>query len=264
MAMILVTGGTGRLGRQVVPRLRRAGHRVRVLTRHTTQGEAGVEYLTGDLTRDEGVEIAIQGMEVVVHCAASTKFAENKMMLRNLVRAAAQARVRHLVGVSVVGADRVPVRSRVDRMTSGYFELMVQIERMIAASGLPWTTVRATQFFDAYLLVMRMLARLPVMPVATGYRFQPIDAAEVAERVAEVAAGPPLGLAADMAGPRVYTMRELVRSYLRAAHKRRPLLPVRVPGGAARAIRAGAILAPDRAVGRRTWENFLAETLGSA
>ena len=263
MITILVTGGTGRLGRHVAPRLRTAGHRVRVLTRHATEGEPGIEYLIGDLTRHEGVEAALEGADIVVHCAASTKFAENKAMLRTLVQAASRAGVRHLVGVSVIGADRVPVRSRVDRMTSGYFELMVDVERMIAESGLPWTTLRATQFFDASLLAVRMMAKLPVIPVPSGYRFQPIDAAEVAERMAELAVGPPAGLADELAGPRVYTMKDLIRTYLQATHKRRLLLPVRVPSGAAQAIRAGAILAPDRAVGRRTWEEFLAETVAA-
>jgi hypothetical protein len=67
------------------------------------------------------------------------------------------------------------------------------------------------------------------------------------------------GRVPDMAGPRVYELRELVHGYLRARHKHRPIVPVRPPGKAARAFRTGANLAPDRAVGRRTWEEFLAE-----
>ena len=66
----------------------------------------------------------------------------------------------------------------------------------------------------------------------------------------------------DLAGPRVYEMAELLRGYLRAGRKHRPIVPVRLPGKAARAFRAGANLAPDRAVGRRTWEDFLAAQVG--
>ena len=94
-------------------------------------------------------------------------------------------------------------------------------------------------------------------------RFQPIDAAEVADRLAELALGEPAGLTPDLAGPREYELAGLVRSYLRAAGKRRPILPLPLPGNAARAVRAGAIVAPDRAVGTRTWEEFLAHRLGS-
>jgi uncharacterized protein YbjT (DUF2867 family) len=109
------------------------------------------------------------------------------------------------------------------------------------------------------LVTARAMARLPVVPVPSGFRFQPIDAAEVAARLVELALGTPSGRVPDMAGPRVYELRELVHGYLRARHKHRPIVPVRPPGKAARAFRTGANLAPDRAVGRRTWEEFLAE-----
>jgi len=76
--------------------------------------------------------------------------------------------------------------------------------------------------------------------------------------MAELALGEPSGLVPDLAGPKIYTLAELVRNYLSAAGKRRPLIPLHIPGQAASAIRAGANLAPDRAVGKRTWEEFLA------
>ena len=81
----------------------------------------------------------------------------------------------------------------------------------------------------------------------------------MAARLVELALGAPAGLVPDMAGPRVYEMAELLRGYLRASGQRRPIVPVRLPGKAARAFRAGANLAPERAVGRRTWEEFLAD-----
>jgi len=79
----------------------------------------------------------------------------------------------------------------------------------------------------------------------------------VAARLAELALGPPAGLAPDIAGPKVYEMAALLRGYLRASGKHRPIVGVRLPGGAARAVRAGANLAPDRAAGGPTWEEFL-------
>jgi hypothetical protein len=82
----------------------------------------------------------------------------------------------------------------------------------------------------------------------------------VAARLVELALGPPAGLVPDMAGPRVYGMAELLRAYLRARRKHGAIVPIRLPGKAARAFRSGANLAPDRAVGRRSWEEFLALT----
>jgi uncharacterized protein YbjT (DUF2867 family) len=255
-ASILVTGGTGTLGRLVVRRLRDDGGDVRVLSRQRRQAADGIELVFGDLATGEGVDAAVAGTEVVLHCAGSPKGDEVKA--RHLVQAASRAGVRHLVHISVVGADRIPIASGIDRAMFGYFGSKLGAERAVAASGLPWTTLRATQFHDLLLTTVRQLARLPVIPVPAGFRFQPVDPGEVAARLVELALGPPAGLVPDLAGPRVYELAELVRGYLRARGKHRPILHVRVPGKAARAFRSGANLSPGHAVGHRTWEEFLA------
>jgi uncharacterized protein YbjT (DUF2867 family) len=254
---ILVTGGTGTLGRHVVPRLRDAGGDVRVLSRHRRSPGDGVEFVTGDLATGEGVQAAVAGVGTVVHLAGSANGDEEKA--RTLVRAASRVGVRHLVYISVVGANRIPVVSRVDRAMFGYFASKRAAERVVADSGLPWTMLRATQFHDLLLMVARQLAKLPVVPVPAGFRFQPVDADEVAARLVELTLGPPAGLVPDMGGPRVYLGADLLRGYLQAARRHRPIVPVRLPGKAARAVRAGANLAPEQAVGHRTWEDFLAE-----
>jgi uncharacterized protein YbjT (DUF2867 family) len=259
MSTILVTGGTGTLGRLVVPRLRDAGGKVRVLSRQRRESGDGLEFVTGDLATGDGIEAAVDGAETIVHCAGSTKGDEEKAL--NLVRAAAPG-ARHLVYISVVGADRVPVVSGVDRALFGYFGAKLAAEKVVADSGVPWTTLRATQFHDLSFLTAQQMAKLPVIPVPSGFRFQPVDAGEVAARLVELALGTPAGLVPDIAGPRVYGMAELVRGYLRARGKHRAIVPVRLPGKAARAFREGANLAPDRAVGKRTWEEFLAERAG--
>jgi uncharacterized protein YbjT (DUF2867 family) len=253
---ILVTGGRGTLGRLVVARLRDGGHAVRVLSRGAHQSE-GIELVTGDLSTGEGAAAAVRGVEIVVHLAGTAKGDGDKA--RHLVRAASSAGVRHIVYISVVGADRIPMAGAVDRAMFGYFGSKFDAERVIAESGIPWTTLRATQFFDLSLVTTRAMARLPLIPVPAGFRFQPIDAAEVADRLVELTLGAPAGLVPAIAGPRIYDMADLVRGYLEVAGKRRAILRVPVPGKAAAAIRAGANLAPDRAVGQRTWEDFLAE-----
>ena len=258
---ILVTGGTGTLGRLVVRRLRDAGSNVRVLSRRSREAEDGIEFMTGDLATGEGLEAAVNGVETIVHLAGSAKGDEDKA--RNLVRAASsQTRLPHLVYISVVGADRIPMVSRVDSAMFGYFESKLAAERIVADSGLPFTTLRATQFHDLILTVAQQMAKLPVVPVPAGFRFQPIDTDEVAARLVELILGEPAGWVPDMGGPRVYGVAELLRGYLRASKRRRRLIvPVWLPGKAARAFQAGANLAPEQAVGRRTWEEFLAERL---
>src|SRR5262249_42083769 len=258
---ILVTGGTGTLGRRVVPRLRDAGCTVRVLSRGSREGAEGLEFVTGDLGSGEGVGAAVAGTEIIVHLAGSGK--GDQVKARHLVGAASRAGTRHLVHIPVVGAGRVPVVSAIARAMFGYFAAKRAAEQVIADAGLPWTTLRATQFHDLTLLTVRQLARLPVLPVPAGFRFQPIDAGEVAARLVELILGAPAGLVPHLGGPRAHNPADLVRSHLSATHRHRPILPVWTPGGAARALRAGANLAPDRAVGHRPWEDFLADRLSS-
>ena len=257
---ILVTGGTGTLGRLVVARLRDTGCDVRVLSRRHHEAADGIEFVTSDLATGEGIQPAVDGARTIVHLAGSPKGDEDKA--RNLVRAASRAGAAHLVYISVVGADRIPIGSRVDRAMFGYFGSKLAAERIVADSGLPFTTLRATQFHDLILTVAQQMAKLPVVPVPAGFRFQPVDADEVAARLVELTLGEPAGLVPDMGGPRAYRVADLLRGYLRASHRRRLIAPVWLPGKAARVFRAGGNLAPEQAVGHRTWEAFLADRVG--
>jgi uncharacterized protein YbjT (DUF2867 family) len=229
-APILVTGGTGTLGRLVVSRLRDAGRDVRVLSRRSREGAEGIkaggegiEFVSGDLATGVEIDATVEGAEIIVHCAGSAKGDEDKA--RHLIRAASRAGARHLVFISVVGADRIPIAGAIDRAMFGYFGFKLAAERAVADSGLPWTTLRATQFHDLTLMTVRQMARLPLIPVPAGFHFQPVDAGEVAARLVELALGTPAGLVPDMAGPQVYAMAELLRTYLLGSNRRqRPII----------------------------------------
>jgi uncharacterized protein YbjT (DUF2867 family) len=199
----------------------------------------------------------VDGVRAIVHCAGSGK--GDDTLTRNLVQAVrSRGGTPHLVYISVVGADRIPVVSAVDRAMFGYFGFKAAAERVVTESGLPWTTLRATQFHDLILMVARQLGKLPVIPLPSGSRFQPVETDEVAAHLVELTLGDPAGLVPDLAGPRVYEAADLMRAYLRAAGRSRPILPIRLPGRAAAAVRAGATVAPEHAAGKRTWEEFLA------
>ncbi|MEU8119831.1 NAD(P)H-binding protein [Spirillospora sp. NPDC049024] len=249
---ILVTGGTGTIGRRVVPLLRDAGRDVRVLSRRAHESADGVEYVTGDLLKDEGIDAALDGIEIVMHLAGATK--GDDVAARHLVRAASRAGVRHLVLISVIGADSVPL---------AWLKTQLETERAVAESGVPYTILRAAQFHDLVLKVVQGMAKSPVVPLPGGLRFQPVDARDVAERLVELALDEPAGRVPDLAGPTVYPIGVLVRGYLRASGKRRATIPVRIPGKAGRAYRAGDNLSVEGADrGERTWEDFLDERLG--
>jgi uncharacterized protein YbjT (DUF2867 family) len=157
------------------------------------------------------------------------------------------------VYISIVGADRV---------TFGFVRAKLEAEQIVTDSGLPWTTLRATQFYDLILNGTQKLARLPMVPVPAGFPTQPVDAGEVAARLAELTLGEPAGRVPDMAGPQVLSFADLVRGYLRASGRRRPVLPVWLPG--LRRIRDGALIpepSADTLIGTRTWAQFLAGRL---
>jgi uncharacterized protein YbjT (DUF2867 family) len=250
---LLLTGGTGTLGRVVTPLLQDAGVNVRVLSRRSHESGDGIEYVTGDLLNGEGIEPAVDAAETILHLAGGANAKGDGDATRNLVRAASRAGVQHLVYISVIGADRMPL---------GYFRNKLDAERVVADAGVPWTMLRAAQFHDLVLTVMQAMAKLPVIPVPGGLRFQPVDSGEVAARLVELTLDKPAGLVPDLAGPKVYGMADLIRGYLRARGKRRLMMPVRMPGKAGRAYRAGENLSLEgAAVGKRAWEDFLAERL---
>lgn len=251
---LLVTGGTGTLGRLIVPRLVADGRTVRVLSRTPRDPGDGVEYVAADLRADDAdraVAAAVDGVGTVLHLAGGPKGDDEAT--RRLARAAARAGVKHLVHISVIGADRVPL---------AWFRMKLAAEEAVTGSGVPWTILRAAQFHDLVLRTATAMTRLPVVPVPGGLRFQPVDARDVAERLTGLTLGEPAGLVTDLAGPRVAPLGDLLRSYLTAAGKRRALLPVRMPGKAGRAYRDGDNLALDADLGTRTWEDFLTERLG--
>jgi uncharacterized protein YbjT (DUF2867 family) len=250
---ILVTGGTGTLGQLVLARLRAAGRDVRVLTRRDHRSVDGLEYVKGDLLKDQGVERAVQGARRILHLAGGPK--GDDQATRNLTRVASRADVEHLVYISVIGADRVPL---------GYFRSKLAAEQAVADSGLPFTTLRAAQFHDFVLTLASKMTTLPVLPVPSAIRLQPVDADEVAARLVELALAEPTGRVPDVAGPKVYELADLIRGYLRARGRHRLIVPVRLPGKAGRAYRAGENLSLDRSVGGRSWEEFLATRATSA
>jgi uncharacterized protein YbjT (DUF2867 family) len=238
----LVTGGTGTLGRHVVPLLRERGAPVRVLSRRSGD-------VTGDLLTGEGIAAALDGADTVVHLAGDGR--HDEQTTHHLVRAAQSTGIRHVVFISVIAADKMPL---------GYFRAKYAAERIVAESGLPWTTLRAAQFHELILTVGRALAKSPLVPLP-GMRMQPVDGRDVAERLADLAYGPPAGFVRDLAGPREYAMKDLIRGYLEASGKHRLTFPVRLPGAVGRLYRAGENLNLSADRGLRTWEAYLAEKI---
>ncbi len=201
MAVVLVTGGTGTLGRHLVPLLLAAGDSVRVMSR--TPGEGAV---IADLMTGGGLEEAVAGVDVVVHAATDPLRARRVDLVgtgRLIERLISNGRA-HLLYVSIVG---------VDRHALPYYKAKWAAEQLVKASPLPWTILRAVQFHE--LLDKAFTAMRPVLVTPKGFRFQPVAAAEAASRIADLVAQCPGGRATDLGGPEMREMDDLAMAWKR-------------------------------------------------
>jgi uncharacterized protein YbjT (DUF2867 family) len=198
---IVVIGGTGLIGSKVVEKLKQKGHEALAAAPNT-----GVNTITG-----EGLAGALAGAEVVVDVANSPSF-EDKVAMdffttagKNLTAAEATAGVKHHVALSVVGTERL--------QDSGYFRAKLVQEKLIKGSPIPYTLIRATQFFEFIRGIAQAGTQGDTVRVSHCL-FQPIAAEDVATSVAEAALAPPLNGMAEIAGPDAFPIDELVRRVL--------------------------------------------------
>lgn len=248
---VAVAGGTGTLGAPLVAELARRGADVLALSRGTpAELPAGATHRRIDLAGGDGLAEALEGVDVLVETAntAPNRGEELVAITRRLLGAAAEAGVSHLVGVSIVGCDRVPMP---------YYKAKVAQEGAIAASPVPWSLLRASQFHDLLDWAFGAAARRRLLPTGSA-RLQPVDVRVVATRLAEATLGGPAGRLPDVAGPEIRTLSELARAW-RAADGRR-LLPLRIPmaGRIGRPVREAALCDPAAAAGGPSFEEWLA------
>jgi uncharacterized protein YbjT (DUF2867 family) len=252
MEPILVTGGTGTLGRAVVREFGKDGRELRVLSRRSAPlNEAeGYRRITGDLRTGSGVAAAVEGAGLIVHCATTNGRGDIAAARHLMAAARSTGAGPRVLFVSIVGVDVIPIP---------YYRAKLAAEQVVAESGLPWTVLRVTQFHDLVARLFAAQRRLPLTLTARRIRVQPIDVRDAARRVVELAEGGPVGRADDTGGPQVQDMRELAHLYNEAHGRRRPVVDLVIPGRIARGYAAGGNLAPGNAVGDITFADFMAE-----
>jgi uncharacterized protein YbjT (DUF2867 family) len=237
---ILVTGGTGGLGRPTVEALRAAKHEVIVLSR-----ESGGGRFVGDLTTGDGIADALRNVDTIVHLA-TTRSAKDSAQTRVLLEAARVAGVAHLLFISIVGVDRVPY---------AYYRDKVVSEALIEESGIPFTILRATQFHDFLAGFLSLQRRLPVL-LTLNVPFQPIAVEEVARRLVELVAIGPSGRVADIGGPETKPMREFAAEWQTAHGTRKRVWMLRIPGKTIGAFKVGHHTTPLPGHGTGTFAQF--------
>jgi uncharacterized protein YbjT (DUF2867 family) len=208
---IVVIGGSGLIGSKLVNRLRQMGHEVVAASPNT-----GVNTITG-----EGLAEALAGAQVVVDVANSPSF-EAKPALeffetsgRNLLAAEAKAGIRHHLALSVVGTDRL--------LESGYFRAKLAQENLIKASGIPYTILHSTQFFEFIESIIRSGVDGDVIRLSPAL-IQPIASDDVVAALADLAVGTPVNGTIEVAGPDQFPLNELARTVLAAKDDRRQVI----------------------------------------
>jgi uncharacterized protein YbjT (DUF2867 family) len=254
---VLVTGGTGTLGRPLIRALRSAGHRAVVFSRKAAEGP---DWIQGDLATGTGLADAVADAEVVVHAGSATTQVRRAKEIdvggtRRLLNAAVGAGVGHFVFISIVGIDGIDYP---------YYRAKVAAEALVREGPLPWSVLRATQFHSLIEAFLGRFSRVPgLLTVPFSWKFQPVDAREVAARLLEITVAEPAGMLPDFGGPEVRDLRSLAQAWLEARGSARRLLNLPMPLQFSRKFAEGALLCPDHKDGELTWEQHLERRYGA-
>jgi uncharacterized protein YbjT (DUF2867 family) len=273
MKRVLVAGGTGALGRQVVPELLQAGYTVRILSRQPASAGQWpqIEWVQGDLASGSGVREAVADVDTIIHAVTDAGITyENvswsaflrKALLKHdptvdvngtklLLEYARAAGVEHCIYVSIVGIEHIPF---------AYYRHKLEAEALVRESGVPWSIARATQFYPLVDALLRISNKGPVLMLTTDFLQQPVDARDVARYLCSCVQQGPAGMLPDFGGPEILTLGDMARTWLEARNEHRRILKMPLPGKTARGIRQGELTCPGQKRGTITWAEWVCET----
>lgn len=254
MDTILVTGGTGTLGREVVGQLLAKGLNVAVLTsREQPDLPREVTVRRGDLAEQRGLKEATEKAGAIIHCASNPLNAE-KMDIEGtkaLLEAVKHGSSPHFIYISIVGTDQSEYP---------YYRAKTSVENMIRQSGLPWSILRTTQFhnfvLDRMIYPMENSGQSQIT-VPSGIRFQSVDIREVAGRLTETAEKEPTMQLEEMGGPEVLDLEEMARTYVKIKRLHYEIVSEPPSGRLYGAFRSGINICRGDHNGKITWEKFL-------
>jgi uncharacterized protein YbjT (DUF2867 family) len=252
MKTILVTGGTGNLGQEVVNQLINKNYRVSILSsQQNPVFHQAVEIYKGDLGENTGLAEATADADIIIHCASSPKDPQ-KIDIEgtcNLLAAINKNKTQHFIYISIVG---------VDKSDYPYYQAKHKVEKMIAESGVPFSILRATQFHSfIYSIIKSFASDDKSIQVPQGMHFQSIELKEVAARLVKLAEDTPAGLLPDAGGPQVLSIEDMVLAYLKIKGLHQLSRPIPIANPRYNLFRSGVNLCPANTVGFIAWDEFL-------
>ena len=263
MKIILVTGGTGALGREVVKRLQKTDNQVRIMSRQDEPSilPRNTQWAQADLLTGHGLTEALDGIEVIVNCASSPGKNTKEIDIlgtQEMLYLAKQAGVRHILHISIVGIDRVSIP---------YYRHKLSTEQVIEAGDVPFSIIRFTQFhtlLDQMLASLTSLRWLPILPLPKHLKYQLIDPKEVADYLLPIIFSEPAGRLPDVGGPEILTFQEIAQQWLDIQGHNRSIVPIPLFGKLGQSLKKGDNTTPSSRYGKITWQNFLHQKYASS
>ncbi len=263
MDTVVVTGGTGHLGRDLVARLKDSYH-VRVLAR-SSGSDPDVDWIRGDLATGEGIAEALSGSQTVIHAATLSPAARRGYFLpqdlwsspvevdrdgtARVLSEAAAAKVQHIIYVSIVGIDKPVIP---------YLRRKLEAENLISSGLIPWSIARAGQFHWLLDRLFGRMARLPALTLPNNLPIEPVDTTDFADYLVESVGIGPSGRLPDFGGPEVLTFSEAFDQWQQIRGRRVRTLTFPLPSVIKNAAAAMSVSGPDSRRGAVTWADWLA------
>ncbi|WP_420151205.1 SDR family oxidoreductase [Spirosoma sp.] len=266
MNKILIIGGSGVLGSAVVATLQT--ERIDFLTGSRTQlkkdsysavnQSTEIPWTRVDLVSGEGLPKALAGVDTVIHLASAPgkighEFFET-VITRNLLNALKQSDVRHVIYMSIVGVDKIQY---------SYYRAKREAEILIQESGLPYTILRATQFHDLVDFALSKLLSLPIGFVPKQLLDQPIDVEPVAQELFRLAKAGPQHNILNLGGPEVLDLGTLAQRWMNYRNVSKPIIPIPTISNLMNSFARGDHTCTEKAVGSKTWDDYLSKRYGS-
>jgi uncharacterized protein YbjT (DUF2867 family) len=253
---MLVTGGTGALGSQVVRLAKEAGWDVRLMSRQPKPDAGKSDWTQADVVTGQGLEEAVRDIDVIIHCASKVgkdEIANERDGTANLLNAARQSTVTNVVYASIVG---------IDHSDYSYYRAKMAGEAAMMAGGVPFTIVRMTQFHSLIRIVLDTMTRSWGQLSPIGWQFQPLAPEDAAAILLDHAGQAPAGRVPDVGGAEIRTLDSLAESWMAITGKHKRLIHFPMFGQLSKAWRSGINLVPGTPAGTITWEQWLRQQTG--
>lgn len=260
MKKILITGGTGNLGKVIVNFLIKNGLKVSVLTSHEEiSNSTSINFIKGDLTNKESLIDLKNKFDIIIHCASNALDSDivDIKGSQNLLDTVVQDNIKHFIYISIVGVDKSSFK---------YYQNKYSVENFIKKSDIPYTIIRATQFHD--LVLQRIIKPLDEekgtkLFVPENLRFQSIDKKDIAKKVYEIMEQDPKNETINIGGPEILTLDKMLDIYLTLLNRDELTESVPPKSDLQKIFTTGINLCPENKYGTITWNNYLKNILGN-